>query len=241
MKDQLKLLLGLQTIDLELDEKQVEMERIQQQLQEHKDILQKLTDDLQAQKAGLDEAVTLKARRDEELREAEERHARSKERLMNVSSAKEYNALEKEMEQLKRMADSTREQLEHLKESITINREAIAEKESKINELSVQIDDTEKEAAGKIASLDKDLDAVQQRRKAAEQAVKKPILRRYDFIRNRRGGSAIVAAKNSHCEGCFMRVPPQLVIELQRGNTLIACPSCQRILYHEDIMAEDNA
>ncbi|MDA8136352.1 MAG: C4-type zinc ribbon domain-containing protein [Desulfobacteraceae bacterium] len=32
--------------------------------------------------------------------------------------------------------------------------------------------------------------------------------------------------------GCFMNIPPQLYIEVQRGKSLISCPQCSRILYH---------
>ena len=38
--------------------------------------------------------------------------------------------------------------------------------------------------------------------------------------------------KDSICRACFMRIPPQLFIQLQRGSEeLITCPHCHRILY----------
>ena len=229
------MLYELQNIDLELDESNEEMEHIRQQLQDHKDILQKLSGDLESQKIQLAETTALKVQRGEELREAEERFTKSKERLMNVSSAKEYNALEKEMEQLRRKTEETREQLDHLKEAIEVNERSINEKEEKIAELRSQIEGAEANAEGQLARLDKKISSTQAQRKEASEGVQKHILRRYEFIRSRRGGRAIVAENEGHCEGCFMRVPPQMVIELQRGTALIACPSCQRLLYHKTL------
>ena len=39
-----------------------------------------------------------------------------------------------------------------------------------------------------------------------------------------------------------MALPPQQYIEVQRGNTLEICPSCNRILYFwEDALGESSA
>ncbi|MEE9535799.1 MAG: C4-type zinc ribbon domain-containing protein, partial [Desulfobacterales bacterium] len=33
------------------------------------------------------------------------------------------------------------------------------------------------------------------------------------------------------CQGCNVNIPPQLYNELQRFDTLMFCPHCQRIIY----------
>ncbi len=232
MKEQLQLLLNLQTIDLDIDKQQSTIDQIRQQLQEHKEILDKLVQDLEHQRAEKEDALRLRAQKEEELREAEERTARSKERLMNVSSAKEYNALEKEIDQLRRKAEETREQLNHLHDAVEYNEKSISEKEEKISVLKGEIRSAEQEAKSQLSSLDGDLGLQIGVREKARESVTRPVLRRYDFIRKRRGGKAIVPVTNSACTGCYMKLPPQLYIELQRGSKLITCPSCQRILFY---------
>lgn len=231
MIEQINLLRELQEIDLELDERLQAKEQIFKQTQDHKDMLQKLEQDLDGQRAELDETAQLKAKREEELRETEERFNTSKERLMNISSTKEYNAVEKEMDQLKRKADETREQLDHLKEAIALNTRHIDEKETKIKTLHQQIHAVEEEAEGQIVTLEREIGRWTRRQGKSRKEIKQGLLRRYDFIRSRRGGKAVAAAKDGHCEGCFMALPPQLFIQVQRGKTLESCPSCQRILY----------
>lgn len=231
MKDQLKLLVDLQTIDLDIDRNEQAMQDIRSQVEGHENIQSKLIADLDNQRVELKETIALKAQREEELREAEERSARSKERLMNVSSTKEYNALEKEIEQLRRKAEETREQLDHIRDAIELRETAIVEKEEKISQLKQEIKAANKEADERMKKLGKQLSDIQKHRNRARETVKRGILRRYDFIRQRRGGTAITSATDGACTGCFMRLPPQQYIELQRGNTLVSCPSCQRILY----------
>jgi len=55
--------------------------------------------------------------------------------------------------------------------------------------------------------------------------------RKYEQIFSRRGGLAVVEVREGICQGCRMRVPPQLYNEIQRNAKVILCPSCQRMLY----------
>lgn len=41
------------------------------------------------------------------------------------------------------------------------------------------------------------------------------------------------------CDGCHFRLPPQLVIEVRRMKSLHTCPTCQRVLFLEDLVEED--
>ena len=55
--------------------------------------------------------------------------------------------------------------------------------------------------------------------------------RKYEMIFSRRGGLAVVEVRGGICQGCRMRVPPQLYNEIQRNEQVILCPSCQRMLF----------
>ncbi len=42
---------------------------------------------------------------------------------------------------------------------------------------------------------------------------------------------AIAKVEDAVCEGCHMNIPPQMYNELQRFESLMYCPQCQRIIY----------
>ena len=46
------------------------------------------------------------------------------------------------------------------------------------------------------------------------------------------GGQAVVEADNEVCGGCFMNIMPQLFSEVRKGDDIIQCPQCKRILYY---------
>ncbi|RDV36849.1 hypothetical protein DV096_17350 [Bradymonadaceae bacterium TMQ3] len=242
MKEQLALLRELQNIDLELDEITTKKEEIVGRIQENTGFLDKLVDDLNSQKEELEEIRALQSQKKDDLKEINENLTMRQKRLRDIGSTKEYNAVEKEIESFKKSSEQTEEELLHLLEVIESTQESIKEKEDKIIQLREGIAADEAEAEKRLAELDAVINKLTNRQEEARGQVSKRVIHKYDFIRSRRPGLAVVACKNGHCEGCFMALPPQQYIEVQRGNTLEICPSCNRILYFwEDALGESSA
>ena len=61
------------------------------------------------------------------------------------------------------------------------------------------------------------------------------LLKRYELLRSRRNGQALAGVTDGVCKGCFMNIPPQLFIELQKEEEMLSCPSCNRIMFHEKV------
>ncbi len=239
MKEQLALLRELQRIDLELDELTTQRTQIDGRLTEHRTVLGRLSEELNHQKKELDEIRTHQRQKEADFKEAQENLKERKKRLLNVGSTKEYNAVEKEVETLQKTADVAEEEMLHLAEVIESTERSIQEKEAKVAELRESIQQEEHDSLDHLGSLSSkitDLKAISEDNRSA---VSKRVLHKYDFIRSRRAGVALVAARGGHCEGCYMSLPPQLFIQIQRGESLEICPSCQRILFYwEDAASE---
>ena len=59
------------------------------------------------------------------------------------------------------------------------------------------------------------------------------LMNRFAKISKMNNGSAVVPVINEVCMGCYMNIPPQLFIEVQRAKKMITCPQCSRIIYFE--------
>ena len=46
-----------------------------------------------------------------------------------------------------------------------------------------------------------------------------------------RDGIAVAEARNGSCTACFMSLRPQVMAEVRRGEDIITCDNCNRILY----------
>src|SRR5207237_9786497 len=47
-----------------------------------------------------------------------------------------------------------------------------------------------------------------------------------------RDSIAVAEARNSSCSACFMSLRPQVMAEIRRGEEVITCDNCNRILYY---------
>jgi uncharacterized protein len=64
--------------------------------------------------------------------------------------------------------------------------------------------------------------------------VQAAFLKRYTMLLNKRDGVAVVAINENVCQGCYMGLPPQQVIEVRKADKINLCPTCQRILYFKE-------
>jgi hypothetical protein len=55
--------------------------------------------------------------------------------------------------------------------------------------------------------------------------------KRYQLLFDRRGGMAVVEARNGACLGCNMHLPPQLFNSLFQTQEIQSCPHCNRLLF----------
>jgi len=83
----------------------------------------------------------------------------------------------------------------------------------------------------RLRSLAADIERDRGRRQQIIGTVDEALRSRYEMILSRRGGLAVVAVRDGTCQGCRMRVPPQLYNQIQRNDQVFLCPSCQRMLH----------
>ena len=63
--------------------------------------------------------------------------------------------------------------------------------------------------------------------------IKKSILSKYEVLRSARNNLAIVQVEDEICKGCYMKIPPQLYVEVKKDRDIKQCPNCQRFLHYK--------
>jgi predicted nucleic acid-binding Zn-ribbon protein len=86
---------------------------------------------------------------------------------------------------------------------------------------------------GDIAALKTELSSSSAARQALLAKLPAPVVKRYETIANRKQGVgvAIIDAKDI-CGACNRAVPPQLSIQVMKGQVIESCPACMRLLVH---------
>ena len=96
------------------------------------------------------------------------------------------------------------------------------------------LDEQNSEVEKAVKKINTRKKSVTGRRDALAPELRPATLKRYNMLRTKRNGSAVVQTVNGVCQGCFMTIPPQQYNEVRKGDKLNYCPTCQRILYFRE-------
>ena len=59
-------------------------------------------------------------------------------------------------------------------------------------------------------------------------------MRIYNHVRSRGKLNAVVPIEGSNCSACRISLAPQVIVEATKAKALVACESCQRIIYRPE-------
>ncbi|OPX33251.1 MAG: hypothetical protein B1H40_00465 [Candidatus Latescibacteria bacterium 4484_181] len=234
MKRQLAVLSELQKIDIHIDklekvksEYPAAISAVEQQLEQSRK-------DLQSQRGGKEEAEKRRRHLERELEVASEHLKTSQQRLTEVKTNKEYEALQREIDVWKQTVSKTETEIlktmaeiEQLTEKIVTHEQRLKEEE-KLKQKQIS------DFRAKLDSAEAELNGYRREREQIASKVGRDLLSHYERIRRGKGGVAVVSVSRRACGGCFKQLPPQKVVEIKKGNRLITCDSCGRILVWDE-------
>lgn len=169
---------------------------------------------------------------------------KSKNKLMQVGNTREYQAVMREMDTMEKNNRSREEEKTVLMDELQIQNSALGDIESDHAAIKEELAIKQEGLKEKLEIAQKSLDELDKHRADASQKISRPVFMRYEFIRSRLEHPVIVAVKNGVCSGCHIAVPPQTYIELQRGQQILSCPNCQRLIFwneHFSVADEEKA
>jgi predicted nucleic acid-binding Zn-ribbon protein len=141
-------------------------------------------------------------------------------------------AFQHQIKTLKREISAAEEEgLGLVEEAETLEKDAAAltseaEAEQRIfDEFAGNVEREIATAQGKLAELQ----SLRGQRMAAD--IPSEALALYTRILSARGGVATAELDGRICQACYMQIPVNLVVRIQRRTELVQCPSCDRILF----------
>jgi predicted nucleic acid-binding Zn-ribbon protein len=226
-------LMSLQTLDRELKELEDSLSSIAGRV----DQLRRESEDHQAELSRLsdEEQRSAVARRqfEKELAEGEARIRNKRMRLNQARNDKELQALGIEVDALKENNQRLETELLALMEAAEPRGPRLTALGAIVEQKRGELSAAEQEIAAQVEDLKIAISKHRVDRDLMARDIEGPLLQRYEMIFSRRGGLAVAEAKGGTCQGCRMRLPPQLYNELQKHLQIHFCPNCQRILYFE--------
>ncbi|NDJ27472.1 hypothetical protein DMB95_05050 [Campylobacter sp. MIT 12-8780] len=163
------------------------------------------------------------------------------ERLKDISKKSASIKTEKELNALKIEEDIVKEQLDAANDDIIKLDKILESKESLKQELQEQIKkeqallvDINAEVASKMKELEKERNLIYEKKSKLTSTMNQKILSFYEKIRKWAKNSAVVPVKKQACYGCFMKIYDKTYLAVQKGEEIVTCPHCGRILYKDE-------
>jgi hypothetical protein len=155
---------------------------------------------------------------------------RSEANMKEIKTNKEYQAVGREIAAARRQAAEIDELTLQKIGLIDDLNTAIAALNDTLAELEQNTSQRREEKQAEIDKIQQDIDDDVARREAITKELPAGVVKRYNALREQRRGQAVAIARDGYCLGCNMNLPPQLYNSLFRGDELISCPHCQRML-----------
>ncbi len=232
--EQIKKLVELQEIDSEM----INLENRLVEAPKYMEELQNRYDKMKAAKDDLEDSVSMLRKQKQKLEaDAEEdsnKIKKSKNKLMMVENSKEYHAMLREMDSLEKTNRMREEELSLLVEDLQNQESRLEDMNKELESLQEELAQQKESFSHEEKSIKDRIEVLKSQREEACSRVPEPILARYNFIRERLHNPVIVSVNNGVCKGCNISIPPQSFIELQKGEQILSCPNCQRLIFWDE-------
>jgi uncharacterized protein len=230
LRKNLKVLDGLQELDLKIDSLNGDVKSLEEGVAALEAEVAEAETSIQARNEELAALEDEKRQLEENLAAEVENISRSEVRLKEIKTQKEYQAVSKEITTARKLKTELEEQVLQKITQIDEVRADVNGRQEKLQLLVQNIGERKAELVGQIDQLKSTMASENTAREDAVKALPASVVRRYTLLRQQRRGIAVVEAREGCCSGCHMNLPPQLYNSLYRGEDLITCPHCQRIL-----------
>ncbi|MCA1622696.1 MAG: C4-type zinc ribbon domain-containing protein [Acidobacteria bacterium] len=182
--------------------------------------------------AKRDAAQATRADLEKQIAENKTYLERANRNLKNSQNQKEYETAMREAEALQKQISAFETQVLEKMTEIEEVEKVLTERAEEINNLETNQQNALKEFDTEVSKNRKEFDIESKKRQEVFVTLPPQMASIYNRLAQRsRDGIAVAEVVNGSCSACFMKLRPQMQVELKTGNRIMTCESCTRILY----------
>jgi hypothetical protein len=239
LRAQRQLIIDLQKIDTEIARISNRKKWLPTELAKLEEAFCSFCADFKKEQEKLQELSIFHKEREEKLKRGFESLKKAKDRLSEVKTNKEYQAMLKEIEITEAAVGSIEDELLVIMDKLDQAKKKIHVREKELEEYRRDYESRKAQFEQELTALDAEIAIYHEKDMRLKEQIAPGLLKKYETIKSRSHGVAVVAVWKETCKGCHMNIPPQLYIELQKDADIQYCPHCNRIIYWEDQNKKD--
>lgn len=240
MNQHLEQLVKLSKIDKEIDAFEPQIDAINAKVS----VISEKRADIEAQndvhRSEIEDAELKKRKNELHLAELSQKLKDNEAKSAEVKNEREMKSLQLEEEIAKEQITFANEEIERL-DLIIENRKAEIEKENEtLDALKTQEQEVQAEVSKELSDIESKRQIIFDSKQKLISEMNQKGIAFYEKIRRWAKNTTAVPVKKQACYGCFLKISDKVYSDVIKGEEIVTCPHCGRILYLEP-ETEDNS
>lgn len=234
MSPELSQLIELQELDLEIQRISDRLLRIPEERDSTENQFKQHAAEFLDLKSKHDRSLEERKQLEAELATTQQNHEKFERDKMRVQNPREYSAVLLEI-------DTARKHIGSLETEILKRMDEVEKLDTELAAMAPDVERMRADVDVSLAALDKEheeanlvLHDLDERRKKLAALMPKHVFASYDRMSRLRRGQALAEVRNGICVACRVKVRPKIFSDVRKGDQLISCENCGRILYYRD-------
>lgn len=222
--------LRLQALDRKIAHFESEIAALPKHIAEIEKKLEAHTRRLEADKAALAANNRDRKKLENEIQVHEQKISKLKSQMLEAKTNEQYRAFQNEIAyaegEIRKAEDRI---LDFMEQSEPLEKNVKAA-EADLKKQQSHVESEKTRAREQTAASQKSLNELKAERKAVVEQIDKNLYAHYERIRKKTKGTAIADASEGRCNACQISLRPQFFQDLRRGDQVMFCEMCGRIL-----------
>ena len=234
MKEDIRHLVRLQSIEFEIRDLERKQREAPVRIEELENAFQERLEEIGGERLRHESLVAERRELCEEREALTKRLETAQQKLMQVSNQREYSAVLNEI-------DTTKSRFAEIEQAIASRDAEIeelsgpaSEADERIGAEQQKVDAEKRTLEGELAAVSSRLQELTAQSQEIKSSTSDEFLLRFSRIFDARDGIAVAAIESGACGACHLRLRPQVISLCRRGEELVFCENCGRILYLDE-------
>ncbi len=238
MQESLNLILKIQ----ELDIKMIRLMRVKKERQKELEKIHTLKNNIQSQVTEKEKQMMELKKEirlgETQIKEIQEKVARLDAQASAVKKMDEFNALTQEITQAGKERHLLEQRLSDLVDRVAAEEDQLVSLKENLGATEKNSEALEKEIAETITSINQEGKVLLREREGMIAKANQDIFKIYERLLKNKRDRVVVPIENRTCSGCHIVLTAQHENLVRKGDRLIFCEHCSRILFWQEVQAQ---
>jgi len=230
MLQDLALALRLQALDRKIANLENEIATLPKHIASIEKQLESHTRRLEIDRAALSANQRDRKRLEGEIQMHEQKISKLKDQMMQAKTNEQYRAFQNEIAYIEAEIRKAEDKILDLMEQSEPLEKNVKAAENELKAQQQRVEAEKKRARERTAEDQKELARVREERNSVAAQMTPEFYAQYERIRKKTKNTPIADATEGRCDACQIALRPQFFQDLRRGDQIMFCESCGRIL-----------